>query len=65
MDGKIKICYKCRNIQLKLNLYKNKTKKEGLKTQSINCAKLYHSHDKEKRNKRDRNRKQRGLYNIS
>ena len=53
----MKICSKCNNKQLRINFYKEITKKDGLRNQCIKCTNQYHSNNNEKRNLRERKRR--------
>ena len=56
MDEDLKRCSKCENKQLKVNFYKDVTKKDSLRNHCINCTK-YHYKNREKRNLRERKRR--------
>ena len=61
MEEYLKRCSKCKNAQLKINFYNDKTKKDSLRNQCINCTKKYHSNNKEKRNTYLKNRRKMAL----
>ena len=53
----MKRCSKCENKQVKINFYKDITKKDSIRNQCINCTKQYHYNNREKRNQRERKRR--------
>ena len=57
MDEDLKRCSKCENKQVKLNSFKDITKKHSLRNQCINCTKHYHYKNREKKNQRERRRR--------
>ena len=47
----VKKCYRCRNILLKSNLYKNKSKSDGYAGECVSCRKQYFNENQEKTKK--------------
>ena len=53
----VKKCCRCKNILLKSNFNKNKTKKDGLQSFCIICFEQYHNKRKERRSILDKERR--------
>ena len=53
----VKKCCRCKNILLKSNFNKNKTKKDGVQSFCISCFKQYHNNRKERRSMLDKERR--------
>ena len=53
----VKKCCRCKNILLKSNFNKNKTKRDGVQSICINCFKQYHINRKERRSILDKQRR--------
>ena len=58
----VKKCSRCRNILLKSNFYKNKSKRDGYAADCVSCRKQYYNENREKTKKyyeenRDKKRK--------
>ena len=53
----VKKCCRCKNILLKTNFNKNKTKKDGVQNICVICFKQYHNNRKERRNILDKQRR--------
>ena len=53
----VKKCCRCKNILLKTNFNKNKTKKDGEQNICVICFKQYHNNRKERRNILDKQRR--------
>ena len=47
----VKKCRVCKNVSLKSNFYKNKTKKDGYASECISCRKQYYNEKREKTKK--------------
>ena len=44
----VRKCRVCKNISLKSNFYKNKTKKDGYRSECISCCKEYYYHNRDR-----------------
>ena len=57
----VRKCCRCKNILLKSNFNKNKTKKDGVQSFCISCFKQYHTNRKERRSMLDKERRKTDL----
>ena len=57
----VKKCCRCKNILLKSNFNKNKTKRDGVQSICITCFKQYHNNRKERRSILDKERRKTDL----
>ena len=53
----VKKCCRCKNILLKSNFNRNKTKRDGVQSICIICFKQYHNNRKERRSILDKQRR--------